>query len=91
MSAYKASLYFMNIYDRTFIKPLINEYRIPELFNTDQGSQYTDDSWIEELKEHDDITIIMDERGRGLGNRFVERLRSSLKHKEIYLKNYAAA
>jgi len=48
----------MNIYDRTFIKPLMNEYRTPELFNTDQGSQYADDSWIKELKEHDDITII---------------------------------
>lgn len=67
----------------------LEEYGSPEIFNTDQGSQFTSDGWIKVLKAHD-IKISMDGRGRALDNIFVERLWRSVKYEDIYLKNYAA-
>jgi putative transposase len=66
----------------------LNEYGIPEIFNTDQGSQFTSDKWIQLLLEND-IKISMDGRGRALDNIFVERLWRSVKYEDIYPKNYA--
>lgn len=45
----------------------LNEYGIPEIFNTDQGSQFTRDKWIQVLQENS-IKISMDGRGRALDN-----------------------
>jgi putative transposase len=59
----------------------------PEISNTDQGSQYTSDEYINCLKEHG-IKISMDGRGRALDNIFTERLWRSLKYEEVYLKSY---
>ena len=59
----------------------------PEIFNTDQGSQYTSEAFTGALKDAD-IAISMDGRGRFLDNVFVERLWRSLKYEEIYLKAY---
>ncbi|WP_428839016.1 IS3 family transposase [Methylovulum psychrotolerans] len=63
-------------------------YGIPEIFNTDQGAQFTSDKWIAVLKDNG-ITISMDGRGRALDNIFVERLWRSVKHEDVYLKGYA--
>jgi putative transposase len=63
-------------------------YGIPEMFNTDQGAQFTSDKWIAVLKGNG-ITISMDGRGRALDNIFVERLWRSVKHEDVYLKGYA--
>jgi putative transposase len=60
----------------------------PEIFNTDQGSQFTSGSFIGVL-EAEGITISMDGRGRVYDNIFVERLWRSLKYEEVYLKEYA--
>ena len=60
----------------------------PQVFNTDQGSQFTSGGWIEELKAAD-IAISMDGRGRAFDNIFTERLWRSVKHEEVYLKDYA--
>lgn len=59
----------------------------PEIFNTDQGSQYTSSNYIKILKKHD-IKISMDGKGRALDNVFVERLWRSVKYEEVYLKQY---
>jgi putative transposase len=60
----------------------------PEIFNTDQGSQFTSTAFTDVLKRHE-IKISMDGRGRWTDNVFVERLWRSLKHEDIYLKGYA--
>jgi putative transposase len=59
----------------------------PEIFNTDQGAQYTDREFTKVLKNHD-IKISMDGRGRVLDNIFVERLWRTVKYEEVYLKEY---
>jgi putative transposase len=65
----------------------IKDYGVPEIFNTDQGSQFTSASFTG-LLQHHRITISMDERGRALDNIFVERLWRTVKYEEIYLKKY---
>jgi putative transposase len=59
----------------------------PEIFNTDQGSQFTSCAFTGILKEHE-IAISMDGRGRALDNIFVERLWRSVKYEEVYLHDY---
>jgi putative transposase len=59
----------------------------PEIFNTDQGSQFTSDDWIARLKK-EKIQISMDGRGRALDNVFVERLWRTIKYEDIYLRDY---
>jgi putative transposase len=59
----------------------------PEMTNTDQGSQFTSDLWIEELTARG-IAISMDGRGRAFDNIFVERLWRSVKYEEVYLHDY---
>jgi putative transposase len=60
----------------------------PEIFNTDQGSQFTSAAFTGRLADAD-IRISMDGRGRWLDNVFIERLWRSLKYEEVYLKGYA--
>jgi putative transposase len=59
----------------------------PEIFNTDQGSQFTSDGWIETLKDAQ-VAISMDGRGRVFDNIFIERLWRSVKVEEVYLHDY---
>lgn len=59
----------------------------PEIFNTDQGSQYTSLNFLTPLIDKD-IKISMDSKGRALDNVFIERLWRSVKYEEIYLKDY---
>jgi putative transposase len=59
----------------------------PEIFNTDQGCQFTARAFTERLEEAG-VAISMDGRGRALDNVFVERLWRSLKYEEVYLKAY---
>ena len=60
----------------------------PEVFNTDQGSQFTSTSWTGELIEHG-IRISMDGKGRWIDNVFIERLWRSLKYECVYLRAFA--
>lgn len=62
-------------------------YGKPEIFNTDQGSQFTSLAFTERLKEHH-IDISMDGRGCWRDNVFVERLWRSVKYEEVYLRAY---
>ncbi len=59
----------------------------PEIFNTDQGSQFTSNLFTEKLKDQS-ILISMDGRGRAFDNIFIERLWRSLKYEEVYLRDY---
>jgi len=62
-------------------------FRQPEIFNTDQGVQFTSGAFTGRL-EQSGITISMDGRGRALDNIFVERLWWSLKYEHVYLHDY---
>lgn len=70
------------------LEEALARFGTPEIFSTDQGSQYTSDDFISVLKAHD-IKISMDGQGRCMDNIFVERLWRSLKHEEVYLHAYA--
>jgi len=59
----------------------------PEIFNTDQGSQYTGTAFTGVLKSHG-IRISMDGKGRAMDNIMVERLWRTVKYEEIYIKDY---
>jgi putative transposase len=61
----------------------------PEIFNSDQGSQFTSTAFTDVLKR-EGVTISMDGRGRAFDNIFVERLWRSVKHEDVYLKGYAS-
>ncbi len=59
----------------------------PQIFNSDQGSQFTSDAFTEHLQRRG-IQISMDGRGRATDNIFIERLWRTLKYEEVYLKDY---
>ena len=61
----------------------------PEIFNTDQGSQFTSQLFLAPLKERH-IRISMDGRGRALDNAFIERLWRTVKYEYIYLHEYTS-
>ena len=59
----------------------------PEVFNTDQGSQFTSPNFVSELTDRG-IKVSMDGRGRALDSVFVERLWRTVKYENVYLKGY---
>ena len=69
------------------LEEAITKYGAPEIFNTDQGSQFTASSFIQVLQKHR-IQISMDGRGAWRDNVFVERLWKSVKYEEVYLHAY---
>lgn len=69
------------------LEEAIEKYGCPEIFNTDQGSQFTSHEFTSVLKENF-IQISMDGKGRWVDNVFVERLWRSVKYEEVYLKAY---
>ena len=66
----------------------LREHGRPEVFNSDQGSQFTSAAFTDVLKR-EGVAISMDGRGRALDNIFVERLWRNVKHEDVYLKGYA--
>jgi putative transposase len=65
----------------------LRQYGTPEIFNTDQGSQFTSQDFTDILKASG-IQISMDGKGRWVDNVFIERLWRSVKYEDIYLKEY---
>ena len=65
----------------------ISDYGVPEIFNTDQGAQFTSSAFTSLLKDHD-INISMDGRGRVQDNIFIERLWWTLKYQYLYLWSF---
>ena len=70
------------------LESALRRYDKPEIFNTDQGAQYTGHGFIGTLKEHD-IQISMDGKGRAMDNIMIERLWRSVKYEDIYVKEYS--
>ncbi len=68
------------------LEEALNQGR-PEIFNTDQGAQFTSETFTQMLQEQG-IQVSMDGKGRYLDNIFVERLWRSIKYEEVYLKAY---
>jgi putative transposase len=71
------------------LEEAIKAYGTPEIFNSDQGSQFTSDAFTGGLIEHG-VTISMDGRGWALDNIFVERLWRTVKYEEVYLKQHGS-
>lgn len=69
------------------LEEAIANYGCPDIFNTDQGSQFTSSDFTSVLKQHD-IRISMDGKGQWVDNVFVERLWRSVKYEEVYLSAY---
>jgi len=69
------------------VEEAIHRYGTPDIFNTDQGSQFTSEAFTGLLKQHG-IRISMDGQGAWRDNVFVERLWKSVKYEEVYLKAY---
>jgi putative transposase len=80
-----------NVMDSDFcvlaLEEALARYGVPAIFNTDQGSQFTSQSFTSVLSAAG-IRISMDGRGRWRDNVFIERLWRSLKYEEVYLKAY---
>ena len=71
------------------LEEAISKYGTPEIFNSDQGSQFTSEAFTDILNTHG-IHISMDSRGCWVDNVFVERLWRSVKYEEVYLKAYGS-
>lgn len=69
------------------LKEALERYGNPEIFNSDQGAQFTSGEFIEVLSKRG-ISISMDGRGRALDNVFVERLWRSVKYEDVFLRGY---
>ena len=69
------------------LEEAITKYGRPEIFNTDQGSQFTSEEFTGLLKANN-IAISMDGKGRWMDNVFIERLWRSVKYEHVYLHSY---
>ena len=69
------------------LEEALRRYGVPDIFNSDQGSQFTDDAFTAVLAAKD-VRISMDGKGRWIDNVFVERLWRSVKYESIYLHAY---
>lgn len=71
------------------LEEALRHFGTPQIFNSDQGAQFTSEAFTEALKRRG-IQISLDGRGRAADNIFVERLWRSVKYEEVYLKDYAS-
>ncbi len=71
------------------LKEALAKFGRPEIFNTDQGAQFTCQEWIEVLNAAG-VAISMDGKGRWIDNVFIERLWRSVKYEDVYLRAYAS-
>jgi putative transposase len=69
------------------LEEALTRYGKPEIFNSDQGCQFTSNEFTEILLKND-VQISMDGKGRAIDNVFIERFWKSLKYEEVYLKAY---
>ena len=69
------------------LEEALARFGAPEIFNTDQGAQFTSTAFTDVLKSHN-ITISMDGKGRWIDNVFIERLWRTVKYEDLYIKAY---
>ena len=89
-SRYVLSWRLSNTMDTSFCVAALGaalEQAVPEIFNTDQGAQFTATDFVDRLLGAG-IRVSMDGRGRALDNAFIERLWRSVKYEDIYLRDY---
>jgi len=90
-SRYVLSWELSNTMDRWFCVDALQSalaYQKPEIFNTDQGSQFTSEDFVNVLKQKD-IQISMDGKDRCMDNVRIERLWRSVKYEDVFLRQYA--
>jgi putative transposase len=85
--AWKLSITMETAFCIEVLEEALSSNEKPEIFNTDQGSQFTSQAFTGRLKE-EGISISMDGRGRWRDNVFVERIWKSIKYEEVYLHAY---
>jgi len=92
-SRYVLAWRLSNTLDSSFcvdaLEEAIAHYGCPEIFNTDQGAQFTAEGFTETLHSNN-IAISMDGKGRWMDNVFIERLWKSVKYEDVYLKSYGS-
>jgi putative transposase len=91
-SRYVLAWRLSNTLDGSFCLDMLDEALSrgrPEVFNTDQGVQFTAEAWTRRL-EAAGVAVSMDGRGRALDNVFVERLWRTVKYEDLYLRGYEA-
>jgi putative transposase len=71
------------------LQEALGKFGPPQIFNTDQGSQFTSQEWTAALKAAG-VAISMDGKGRWIDNIFIERLWKSVKYEDVYLHAYAS-
>lgn len=71
------------------LQDALSLYGAPEIFNSDQGSQFTSSAFTGLLKRHE-VRVSMDGRGRAFDNIFVERLWRTVKYEDVYLRGYSS-
>ena len=89
-SRYVVAWRLSNTLDGSFCQDMLEEALgrgTPEVFNTDQGVQFTAGAWVRRL-EGAGVAVSMDGRGRCLDNVFVERLWRTVKYEDVYLRGY---
>lgn len=89
-SRYVVAWRLSNTLDGAFCRDMLDEALAtgtPEVFNTDQGVQFTAGAWVERV-EAAGVRVSMDGRGRCLDNVFVERLWRSVKYEDVFLRGY---
>jgi putative transposase len=69
------------------LQEALEKYGTPEIFNTDQGAQFTSEAWLEPLRQLD-VRISMDRKGRWIDNVFIERLWRTVKYENVYFHAY---
>jgi putative transposase len=87
--AWKLSITMETSFCVEALEEALSKNEKPDIFNTDQGSQFTSEVFTGRLKENG-IAISMDGRGRWRDNVFVERIWKSIKYEEVYLHAYAS-
>jgi putative transposase len=87
--AWKLSITLDTAFCIEAVEEALAKYGKPEIFNTDQGSQFTSVAFTDLLKSHE-IAISMDGKGAWRDNVFVERLWRTIKYEDVYLRAYAS-
>ena len=85
--SWKVSTTLEGRFCREALLEAIEKYGVPEIFNSDQGVQFTDKKFTDILESRE-IQISMDGKGRALDNIYIERLWRTVKYEEIFLKSY---
>jgi len=85
--SWKVSTSLEGSFCRATLNEALEKYGKPEIFNTDQGVQYTDKKFTDILEKRA-IKISMDGKGRAVDNIYIERLWRTVKYEEIFLKSY---